>query len=388
MSKATFYEHFGNKEECLARAVRRRHRRGGRGHRAGRAGPRRGEPAGPGRRLRARVPRRRRRLPRPGADAAGRDHRRGPARGRAPRRRADAGRRLHVRGQPRRRRGRPGPPPRLAARRLRDRRRDRGARLAPAAHQGSRAHPRSRAGARAARSSASWARSRRARARFERRARRARGRDHRVPRVPAAGRVARARGAGEARVVPRLGLLGPPDPGLRRPGRAGADPRPGARRARGEPHRPRLHRRPLGRLPVRRAAPQRLREPADLRAPRRRARAARLLDHRRGALRAARQQAAAGGARALLGVAGARARADRLAARGRLPRRVRVGGGAAHARAARRAGPAAAPEVRARRRAWAAARLLPPQPAEHVHRGADPGDDGCDACNRARELAA
>ena len=49
-----------------------------------------------------------------------------------------------------RRRGRPGPPPRLAARRLRDRRRDRGARLAPAAHQGSRAHPRSRAGARAA----------------------------------------------------------------------------------------------------------------------------------------------------------------------------------------------------------------------------------------------
>ena len=65
----------------------------------------------------------------------------------------------------------------------------------------------------------------------------ARGRRHRLPRLPAARRVARARRAREARRVPRLGLLGPPDPRLRRPGGARADPRPRARRARRQPHR-------------------------------------------------------------------------------------------------------------------------------------------------------
>src|SRR4051794_16225841 len=61
-----------------------------------------------------------------------------------------------------------------------------------------------------------------------------------------------------------------------------------------------------------------------------------------------------------------------------------VGGGAADARPARRAGPQAAPEVRPRRRARPPARLLPPQPAEHVHRGADPGDDRRGAVARPR----
>ena len=94
---------------------------------------------------------------------------------------------------------------------------------------------------------------------------------------------------------------GRPIPGFGDPARARADPRARARRARRQPHRPRVHRRPLGRLPVRRPAPHRLRQPADVGAPRRRPRAARLLHHRRRALRAAGQQAAAGRARALRG---------------------------------------------------------------------------------------
>ena len=67
-------------------------------------------------------------------------------------------------------------------------------------------------------------------------------------------------------------LLGPPDPGLRRPGRPRPDPRPRARRPRRQPHRPRLHRRPQRGLPLRRAAPHGLREPADVGVARRRAR--------------------------------------------------------------------------------------------------------------------
>ena len=50
------------------------------------------------------------------------------------------------------------------------------------------------------------------------------------------------------------------DPDARR---VRARPRPGG--ARRQPHRPRVHRRPLGRLAVRLAVPHRLRQPADLR---------------------------------------------------------------------------------------------------------------------------
>ena len=177
-------------------------------------------PAGPGRRRRARVPRRGRRLPRPGADAAGRDHRRGPARDGAPRRRAATRRRLHRRAQPRRRRGR------------------RGHRGSPRRTTPTRSSARSSSSPRAScapripsdirelepvveRLILGLLRRRPRERGRERGARRARGGDDRVPPLPAAGRVARAGGAREARGVPRLGLLGPPDPGLRRPGRAG-----------------------------------------------------------------------------------------------------------------------------------------------------------------------
>ena len=50
---------------------------------------------------------------------------------------------------------------------------------------------------------------------------------------------------------------------VRRSGRAGGAAGPGARRPRRQPHGPHVHRRPLGRLPVRRPARDRLREPAD-----------------------------------------------------------------------------------------------------------------------------
>ena len=63
--------------------------------------------------------------------------------------------------------------------------------------------------------------------------------------------------------------------------------------ARRQPHRPRLHRRPLRRLALRVDAPDRLREPAESRAPRRRPAARRRLHRGRGALRAAGEQAAA-----------------------------------------------------------------------------------------------
>ena len=76
------------------------------------------------------------------------------------------------------------------------------------------------------------------------------------------------------------------------------------------------------------------------------------------------------------------------AARGRLPRRVRVGGGAAHARAARRAGAAAAPEVRPRRRVSALLGCFHPSQQNTFTGVLTAGDDGCDACCvRARELA-
>ena len=150
-------------------------------------------------------------------------------------------------------------------------------------------------------------------------------------------------------------VLGPPDPRLRRPGRARADPRPRARRARRQPHGPRVHRRPLRRLAVRGAAPHRLRQPADVRA---RAttgwRCATAGSPPRCAARRRPTSRCREERERCCGVAGARARAARAAARRRLPRRVRVGGGAAHAGAVRAAAAAPAAALRPRRRAPAA----------------------------------
>src|SRR4051794_3785150 len=61
-----------------------------------------------------------------------------------------------------------------------------------------------------------------------------------------------------------------------------------------------------------------------------------------------------------------------------------MGGGAAHAGARRRRAAAAAAALRPRRRVPAPARLLPPQPAEHLHRQAHPGHARRGARARAR----
>ena len=76
-----------------------------------------------------------------------------------------------------------------------------------------------------------------------------------MPRVPAIGGLARAGGAREGRALRRSGRTGAGRcRGSATRLRASADPRARARGARRQPHRPHLHRRSLGRLPVRVAA--------------------------------------------------------------------------------------------------------------------------------------
>ena len=112
--------------------------------------------------------------------------------------------------------------------------------------------------------------------------------------APASSRTARQAGRAAAAAVRGPALLGAAAARLRRSARRAAARRPGAGRARRQPHRPHVHRRPQRRLAVSSAAPRRLREPADLERPRRRPRAARRLHHGHAPLRAAAEQAAAG----------------------------------------------------------------------------------------------
>ena len=96
------------------------------------------------------------------------------------------------------------------------------------------------------------------------RSRRARGRDRRVSRVSAPRRLARA-GRAEKRASFRdEEYWGRPVPGFGDPRARVARRRARARGARRQPHRSGLHRRPVGRLPLRVAAPDRVREPADV----------------------------------------------------------------------------------------------------------------------------
>ena len=76
-------------------------------------------------------------------------------------------------------------------------------------------------------------------------------------RVPAAARVVPQGRAREGAALPRAGVLGPRGAGFRRPAGPPADRGPRPRRPRGEPHGPRLHGRPLGRLPLRGPSPGR-----------------------------------------------------------------------------------------------------------------------------------
>lgn len=197
-------------------------------------------------------------------------------------------------------------------------------------------------------------------------------RRRRLSQLPAARRMARGGRRREASCLPRRGLLVARRARVRRPEGVGARARARSRGARRQPHRAHLHRRPLRRLAVPGDVPGRLRQPADLRSPRRRARAARRVGHVGGEVRAAREPPAAVRARRLPPVPGARGGRARQPPRGRVPRRVRLRGGVPPVRRQ------AAPEVRPRggggRGRADPAVLVPPEPAEHVHRPVDRAD--------------
>ena len=158
---------------------------------------------------------------------------------------------------------------------------------------------------------------------------------------------------------------------------AALDPgRPGSGGPRGQPHRAHVHRRPLGRLALRRALQGRIRLAAHQHVGRRRVDPARRLHHGHGPLRAARQQADARRAGQLRALPEPGARP---------PDPGRGGGGAGPGgleRAGRALRDAAAAPLRAPGRGRAArrppaARLVPPEPAEHVHREAHRADVRC-----------
>ena len=173
--------------------------------------------------------------------------------------------------------------------------------------------------------------------------------NHRVRPVRAAAHVLRRRRAHEESRAPRRRVLGTSGPWFRRSGRARPRAGPGAGRARREPHRPRVHRRRLRRLPDDRHARRRVRQHQDVASGRRRTRADRRV-HRGGrALRAARQQAGAGGNRRVPRPPGQRDGCAREPARDRVPRPDRVRRRLAAARQPRR-GATSAARLHARRR--------------------------------------
>ena len=136
--------------------------------------------------------------------------------------------------------------------------------------RGPRRHRRARAGARAAdpRARGFGAAARQRELEQRRGARLLRGGGDRLPRVPAAGRMARDGRARETRGVPRRDLLGPPDPRLRR-SCCGAPADPGlAPAAHGANRTGRVFTATARATSVRGPAPHRLRQRADVRAPR------------------------------------------------------------------------------------------------------------------------
>src|SRR5438094_36459 len=215
--------------------------------------------------------------------------------------------------------------------------------------------------------------------RIAKRSRAALSRDRAMSRLPPARRPSRSRRGVAAAPVCGPRLLGAAAAGLRRPEGAPPPRRARTRGARRQPHRPDVHGRPERRLARRRAPPRGLRQPADLATSGRRSPPPRRVHHRRAPLRAARQQADAGRARALRAVPSRGARAVGSRERRRGARADRLAGVPACPPPARRAPATARPALRARRRGdlrrWRRAdRLVPPEPAEHVHRQAHAAD--------------
>ncbi len=138
-------------------------------------------------------------------------------------------------------------------------------------------------------------------------------------------------------------LLGAAGAGVRRPGRADRDRRPGARGERRQPHRADVHRRPLGRLALRRASPRGLANQPDRRPRATTGSAARRLHHRRQPLRAAANKPTPDERDNCLPYLVAELRAARAGAGDRRARLVRLGRGAAGAPRGRGRDPAPKP---------------------------------------------
>ena len=195
--------------------------------------------------------------------------------------------------------------------------------------------------------------------------------------MPAPRRLARGGRAREAGRVPRRGTGAGPCPGSATPP-AARDRGAGARRARRQPHRAHVHRRPQRRLPLRRAAPRGVRQPAHVGAPRRRPRAARRVDHGARPLRAARERAARRRARHLppawFDASWRLVGPPACSWRSGGSRYDASGPTCAAPGAPCRAPAARSPTApRSRRRAHDPV-LVPREPAEHVHRTAHAGD--------------
>ena len=186
----------------------------------------------------------------------------------------------------------------------------------------------------------------------------------------------RERGQGQGRSLRRSGVLGAAGARVRRPGGARAHRGPGAGRPRREPDGPHLHRRPVRRLPLSRRCSVPASRTSPPRLARRRARAPGAFvsavsrcappgnkptpeERDRCLPFLAREIAAAGRLRVDRGARGVRV--------GRALRALRADGVPCPAPAAVR------PWRRTRRSGRTAARLLPPEPAEHVHGQAHPG---------------
>ena len=146
-----------------------------------------------------------------------------------------------------------------------------------------------------------------------------------------------------------------------------------------EPDGSSLHGRPERRLALPRPPPSALREPGDVRVPRRWAPVARCVHHGRRPLRATPEPPDAAGVRAVPVLPRPRGGPPPARARRRGPRRDRVGGGPPDVGGPRARRPPAPASLRPRGRGpppspLGPPRILPPEPAEHLHGPPSGGD--------------
>src|SRR5919198_2441361 len=142
-----------------------------------------------------------------------------------------------------------------------------------------------------------------------------------VSQVPAPRPIPRGGGADEACRLSRLGVLGPPRPGIWGSPSETPNPRPGARGPRRESDWARVHGGPERRVAVSRPPPGRICQPAHLGLSGRWTRTPRLLHRRRGPVCASREQAHARGVRAVSALLGGGDATPQQPARRDRPRR-------------------------------------------------------------------